>query len=463
MSLTKVSFSMIDGEVANVLDFGADPTGVASSTTAIQAAIDTGVGTIFYPDGTYLVNGVVIKSNQRHLGSGAATITTTGSAFTPQGNSSNVIIDSLIFAGTGNAIYQADNSFYSISYQVRNCKFAKSLAECLYWTPINCTIENNFFGFNLGSSGAAHRHLFMRGKPTGSTAANANVIRKNYFTSAIGVESTHLFYGTGNTFSENIWENNSTLPVRINGGGVFQFDGNYFESNVNAHQLYIQANATAIPSPSNAIYINYVMSFTNNVVNMLSAGNTHLFYLDADSYNLSMVGNLIYTNQAAPIYVTDTPAGNNAGVIEFRRNENYSTSFNTTGLGAWNFGDTGQFNSGTKTDSPYNSTTASAANMVVLSNGIVQRSTSSLKYKTDVQNAVHGLAELMTLRPVTYKGNNDGEKVFGGLIAEEVHDAGLSEFVVYDADGNPDALAYANMVALLIKAIQELKLQLDSK
>jgi hypothetical protein len=398
MALTKATFSMIDGAAVNVLDFGADPTGGTSSTAAIQAAIDTGVGTIFYPDGTYLVSGISIKSNQIHLGSGDAIITTTGNAFEPAGNSSNVVIDSLIFAGTGNAIYQADNSFYSVSYQVRNCKFAKSLAECLYWTPINCTIENNVFGFALGSSGASHRHLTMRGKPTGLTAANANVIRKNYFTQAIGTESTLLFYGTGNTFSENIWEENDTLPVHINGGGVFQFDGNYFESNANAHQLYIEANATAIPSPANAIYKNYVISFTNNVVNMLVAGNTALFYLDADSYNLSMVGNLIYTNQS-PAYVTDTPAGNNAGVIEFRRNENYAASFTTTNLGAWNFGDTGQFNSGTKTDSPYNSTNASAvANMVVLSNGVVQRSTAG---KTGTFTTVDGKTITVTNGVIT--------------------------------------------------------------
>ncbi len=40
MSLTKVSYSMIDGAATNVLDYGADPTGVADSTTAIQDALN---------------------------------------------------------------------------------------------------------------------------------------------------------------------------------------------------------------------------------------------------------------------------------------------------------------------------------------------------------------------------------------------------------------------------------------
>lgn len=111
----------------------------------------------------------------------------------------------------------------------------------------------------------------------------------------------------------------------------------------------------------------------------------------------------------------------------------------------------------------YTLTTASAANVFVGTGGDLRRSTSSLKYKTNVQNATHGLAELLTLRPVTYKGKNDGDKVFGGLIAEEVHESGLTEFVQYAEDGTPDALAYSNMVSLCIKSIQELKAIVDAQ
>jgi hypothetical protein len=115
----------------------------------------------------------------------------------------------------------------------------------------------------------------------------------------------------------------------------------------------------------------------------------------------------------------------------------------------------GEVYTGGAAQSPYNATTASAANVFVQSDGQLKRSTSSLKYKTDVQDATHGLAEVMQLRPVTYKGTNDGSTIFGGLIAEEVHEAGLTEFVQYAEDGTPDALAYGQMVSLALKAIQE--------
>jgi methanogenic corrinoid protein MtbC1 len=70
----------------------------------------------------------------------------------------------------------------------------------------------------------------------------------------------------------------------------------------------------------------------------------------------------------------------------------------------------------------------------------------------------------MQLRPVTYESKNKREEglTFAGLIAEEVHDLGLTEFVQYAEDGSPDALAYANMIALLTKAIQEQQTQIEA-
>lgn len=55
MSLTKVSYSMIAGAPINIVDFGADPTGVADSTATIQAVFDTYTSNvaIFIPAGTY--------------------------------------------------------------------------------------------------------------------------------------------------------------------------------------------------------------------------------------------------------------------------------------------------------------------------------------------------------------------------------------------------------------------------
>jgi hypothetical protein len=111
----------------------------------------------------------------------------------------------------------------------------------------------------------------------------------------------------------------------------------------------------------------------------------------------------------------------------------------------------------------YSNTTSTAANMVISAGGTFERSTSSIRYKRDVLDYDRGLNYIMQMRPVYYKGKskNDGDKQFAGLIAEEIHDLGLEEFVQYNEEDLPDALSYANMVCLLVKGIQELKSEIE--
>lgn len=66
MSLTKVSYSMINGSPINVLDFGAVGNGVTNDTAAFQAAADVG-GQILVPDGTYKIVGEVIFGSNTTL------------------------------------------------------------------------------------------------------------------------------------------------------------------------------------------------------------------------------------------------------------------------------------------------------------------------------------------------------------------------------------------------------------
>lgn len=96
MSLTKATYSMISGAFVNVLDYGADPTGVADSQPACQAAIDAcraaGGGTVYFPRGTYnlkpvaspdsMGNGLLVEYTTQHstderimlVGEGRATV-----------------------------------------------------------------------------------------------------------------------------------------------------------------------------------------------------------------------------------------------------------------------------------------------------------------------------------------------------------------------------------------------------
>lgn len=118
--------------------------------------------------------------------------------------------------------------------------------------------------------------------------------------------------------------------------------------------------------------------------------------------------------------------------------------------------DDGLINTGLSTASPFNNTTGGAANCNITSAGSFARSTSSLRYKKNIADYTKGLTELLRLRPVSYETYTDGETQFAGFIAEEVDAEGLSEFVVYNSENQPDALHYGNMTALLTAAVKQL-------
>lgn len=85
MSLTKASYSMITGAPVNALDYGADPTGVADSTSAIQAAIDVCAGnslhkTVILPAGNYIISSTIeVKEGVAIIGEGNSTAFSNGS------------------------------------------------------------------------------------------------------------------------------------------------------------------------------------------------------------------------------------------------------------------------------------------------------------------------------------------------------------------------------------------------
>ena len=176
---------------------------------------------------------------------------------------------------------------------------------------------------------------------------------------------------------------------------------------------------------------------------------------DQNTFVGKFAGNLVTTGSLNTIIGAYN--GNQAG-LDIRTASNYIVMSDGGGTPRLYINSSGHC----KIPDAYTSTTGNSANLFVDTDGRLIRATSSQRYKNTINDSTHGLTELLTLRPVTYKGNNDGDNVFGGLIAEEVHDAGLTEFVQYNDDGEPDALAYGNMVSLCIKAIQELKTELDS-
>jgi hypothetical protein len=86
-------------ETVSVLDFGADPTGAADSTTAIQNAISAGHA-VYFPAGTYLCSTVTLDAGTMIYGDGPTSIIKqTGTIAASTGS---------IYANSGSAVVQLD-------------------------------------------------------------------------------------------------------------------------------------------------------------------------------------------------------------------------------------------------------------------------------------------------------------------------------------------------------------------
>jgi hypothetical protein len=262
--------------------------------------------------------------------------------------------------------------------------------------------------------------------------------------------------GTLNNFSSVttlpfVWSINSAERMRLDSSGNLGIGTSSptFKLEVNGNAYF---NNITMPSAGVTIGTGSLGSIAGAAIQMF--GVTSGTYMNfntngSERARITSGGNfLINTTSsiASTLISKGTTSNNTASACHFMNSSDAALFF---------VRNDGYIETGTAATSPYNNTTGSAANMFVDSAGGLSRSTSSIRYKIDIKNATHGLAEVLALRPVTYKGINDKDKVFGGLIAEEVHDIGLTEFVAYNNANEPDALHYGNMVALLTKAIQE--------
>jgi len=232
----------------------------------------------------------------------------------------------------------------------------------------------------------------------------------------------------------------------------------YGTSNRSSSNLAASIQAKTVDQASGTLkaelqfYTNAGDSITNRMI-IKDTGNVGIgtsipaakFHV-SDTYHFTVAGGNSTTGMQIGNYVSSTDT---YGVLTYRASTH---RFDISGNNKMTINSAGDLN----VQGVYDSTTSSGANVNVHSDGHMRRSTSSRRYKNTILDATHGLTELLKLKSVTFKGNEDGDTIFGGLIAEDVHDAGLTEFVQYDKDKQPDALAYGNMVALCVKAIQEL-------
>jgi hypothetical protein len=129
----------------------------------------------------------------------------------------------------------------------------------------------------------------------------------------------------------------------------------------------------------------------------------------------------------------------------------------------------GYINTGTRAVSPYNNTTASAANVNLFSDGGLYRSTSSIRYKTDVETIENQYSDaLLECRPVWYKSlcaGDNKEWGYWGFIAEEVAQIDPRLCFFKEEEGGtlePEGVQYDRFVPHLLNLIKRQKEQIEA-
>ena len=166
---TKKLDTLLDFYYANVLHYGADPTGVNDSTAAIQTALRSGKKYVVIPPGTYICNWARIPSDVSVYGYGAHLVATTGNTiFTNDADgitggwvaNSNITIEGIDFSAPNPGSCTPIGMGHCTNITIRNCTFHD--IKVWHFVEFNscksCTIDNCYF-YNYGTAGGGFSEM----------------------------------------------------------------------------------------------------------------------------------------------------------------------------------------------------------------------------------------------------------------------------------------------------------------
>ncbi len=112
--------------------------------------------------------------------------------------------------------------------------------------------------------------------------------------------------------------------------------------------------------------------------------------------------------------------------------------------------------------------TGTGTTMVINASGYVLKTSSSRKYKTDIQTLDLNYAKrVLDLNVVKFKDANEDDaneyedNIHTGLIAEDVHDLNYTDWVIYDKNGEVDGLYYQSIFSSMLKVVQDLNKRVE--
>jgi hypothetical protein len=296
------------GETVSVIDYGADSTGVADSTTAFNAAIATG-HRVLVPNGTYSVANVTLVAGTWITGEtrdGAIiTVRTNGAAaFLNAGGVYHIKIDNLtIKAGTGvtnaKGYNQTDLSAYSAWVEFNNiytwCDLAISYCGFFIFTRWDSCQDGE-----AGTVPGGQYHQGIKSVPAatgqGNTTNNNQVTKCNFNNANDPNGAVEIEWGNLWAFRDCDFEVITTTALNIKGIFGVIIDGCWFE-NIAATQV-IKASNSSAPGVQGSPDVSISNCYYNG------SGNNTWFYLQSGAGNASII-NLVAVAVASGCVLTD--------------------------------------------------------------------------------------------------------------------------------------------------------------
>lgn len=207
MALTKTHNRMLDGAAASLKDFGAVGDNSTNDTVAVQAAMNSGLGSVYIPDGTYLIDQITVPSTvQRIYGTGTLKQRATDTKLLVGSSLDGLIIEGVDFVGSyssGQTSYSSANEGLTFTscddIRIINCSFSNiqsiaiRLIDCEYAIIANNKIE-------LCGQG-----IYFRGCDNSTIQNNLikdTILADSVFTIGISLESTDGHsYGINNNIT----------------------------------------------------------------------------------------------------------------------------------------------------------------------------------------------------------------------------------------------------------------------
>jgi len=240
-----------------------------------------------------------------------------------------------------------------------------------------------------------------------------------------------------------VWDDNTYLLT----GDTFDIwrkKTNGLKININTH---VHGNITPDGKiQGNGLANKPLITTTNGVITIGAFGITQFSFCEGNDGRLSdqrtPLDLSVTTGKIANDAVTTAKIANGAVTAE----KTNATPFNSANTIVLRNG-TGGFSAGAITGTSF---TGSSFN-----------SSSSLRYKENVQHLTNALNLIEKLQGVTFDWKETGKSDIG-LIAEQVNEV-VPEFVLKDEEGLPKAIDYGKLTSILIEAVKELSALIKSQ